>query len=226
MKKKITFMTRRLIPLLFATIAFFLQAWTMTAQAQTPPGLAITSSSGGTQGTHWEFDASAAATAIEIPAVTPVPERQVLIIKQSGDYTIGMASGVTTTRNRIRIAAGRTANITLNNVTIAPSGGEGGFLFCAFQIEAGATVNLTLNGTNSLTSAANQAGLNVPEGSGLLITAANDGHSLTATGGQDGGAGIGGNYNQRCGMITITGGTVTATGGLDGGAGIGNGRFN
>ena len=51
-----------------------------------------------------------------------------------------------------------------------------------------------------------------------------NGSRVTATGGEDGGAGIGGGYErEKCCSITITNSTVTATGGEKGGAGIGGG---
>ena len=91
----------------------------------------------------------------------------------------------------------------------------------------GATLHLTLIGTNTLIGGYGGAGIAVPDGCTLEITAASTG-SLTATGGNEmgGGAGIGsiGNSNktnqgsnrlfpQGCGTITINGGTITAQGG-------------
>ncbi|MBQ6379018.1 MAG: hypothetical protein IJJ56_09525 [Prevotella sp.] len=91
----------------------------------------------------------------------------------------------------------------------------------------GATLHLTLIGTNTLKGGYGGAGIAVPDGCTLEITAASTG-SLTATGGNEmgGGAGIGsiGNSNktnqvsnmlfpQGCGTITINGGTITAQGG-------------
>ncbi len=91
----------------------------------------------------------------------------------------------------------------------------------------GATLHLTLKGTNTLIGGYGGAGIAVPDGCTLEITAASTG-SLTATGGNEmgGGAGIGsiGNSNktnqgsnmlfpQGCGTITINGGTITAQGG-------------
>jgi hypothetical protein len=94
---------------------------------------------------------------------------------------------------------------------------------------SGATVNLTLLGTNTLKSGEDKAGLQVPSGATLEITAASTG-SLTATG-ATGAAGIGGDRDDAAsgsgigGTITINGGTVTAIGSTNSfGAGIGGGR--
>jgi hypothetical protein len=159
-----------------------------------------------------------------VPALTitggasyPYPER-VITSTGSGTYTIGMKSGVTkTTSDRIVVASGVSADITLNGVNIDISGQPG---TAAFDM-SGAAVNLTLTGTNVLKSGSSRAGLFAPNGSTLVIIAASTG-SLTATGG-NGGAGIGGGWSGDGGTITISGGTVTATGG-NGGAGIGGGN--
>jgi hypothetical protein len=140
----------------------------------------------------------------------------VLTINAGGSYTIGMKTGVTSTTNRIVVTPGVEADITLSGVNINVSSINNA---CAFDM-TGATVNLTLVGNNVLISGANRAGLQVPEGSTLVITTSSTG-SLAATGSN--GAGIGGGgWNSSGGTITINGGTVTATGGW-GGAGIGGG---
>jgi hypothetical protein len=145
-----------------------------------------------------------------------------LRIMESGTYTIGMKSGVTTTtKNRIVVDSGLSANIILSNVDIDTSANEN---TAAFDM-SGATVTLTLTGTNVLKSGLNRAGLQAPEGSTVTINAADETHTLSAIGG-DNGAGIGGGMSAPNGLtggsITITGGTVTATGGYRG-AGIGGG---
>jgi hypothetical protein len=120
--------------------------------------------------------------------------------------------------DRIVVASGVTADITLRDLTIDASARND---IPAFDM-TGATVNLTLSGTNILKSGGNRAGLLAPEGSTLTISAADTTHTLTATGGNNG-AGIGGGNGGAGGTVTISGGTVTATGGSDG-AGIGGGR--
>ena len=138
----------------------------------------------------------------------------VLTIIQYGTYTIGMASGVTTTTDHIVVSPGIMANITLNGVNIDVNGTSGA---CAFDM-TGATVYLTLEGDNTLKSGTNRAGLQVPMGAMLTIGGAG---SLTAIGGYQG-AGIGSGYSDKGGYITINSGTITATGG-ECGAGIGGG---
>lgn len=171
----------------------------------------------------------------------------VLTFTQDGTYTVSMAEGVTqTTTDRIVIASGVTADITLSGVDIDVSGANQ----CAFDM-TGATVNLTLAGINSLKSSGSYAGLRCPDGAVLTIDGTG---SLTAEkiyinmsnqygagiGGGDGeaggnitindgtvigisndeGAGIGGGINGNGGTVTINGGTVEASGG---GSGIGGG---
>ena len=87
---------------------------------------------------------------------------------------------------------------------------------------------IELDGANELKSGSCNAGLekNGHESSGkLTIKDDNDTKgSLTAKGGEGGGAGIGGGYESGAGNIEITGGTVEAVGG-EGAAGIGGGVY-
>ncbi|HPL26856.1 MAG TPA: fibronectin type III domain-containing protein [Anaerolineae bacterium] len=140
----------------------------------------------------------------------------VLTFMQDGTYLVSMTTaGATTTTDRIVVANGVTANITLNGVAIQLPAG------CAFNI-AGAAVNLTLTGNNTLQSGAHSAGLSCPIGAALTISGSG---SLTASGGEYG-AGIGGGLAGGCGAVTISSGTVTASGGRGdwgGAAGIGSG---
>ncbi len=150
----------------------------------------------------------------------------VLTIINPGDYTVSMASGVTsTTTDKIVVTGGTSmtpVNLTLNNVSIDVSDP----VACAFDM-AGATVNLKLVGKNTLKSPIN-AGLHCPAGATLVI---NGEGSLSAESiyKEDsfdsisyGAAGIGSNKLETSGYITINGGTVDATGGFAG-AGIGGG---
>ena len=125
----------------------------------------------------------------------------VLTISSSGPYTIGMKSGVTsTTTNRIVVASGVNADITLSNINIDVSGTN---FASAFNM-TGAEVNLTLVGNNILKSGIDRSGLEVPVGATLVITESSTG-SLTAIGGGNR-AGIGGGYNNTsCGNLTING---------------------
>ena len=87
---------------------------------------------------------------------------------------------------------------------------------------------IELDGANELKSGSHNAGLekNGNESSGkLTIKDDNDTKgSLTAKGGEGGGAGIGGGYESGAGNIEIAGGTVEAVGG-EGAAGIGGGVY-
>ncbi|MGN0596178.1 MAG: hypothetical protein ACI4J1_02465, partial [Ruminiclostridium sp.] len=160
----------------------------------------------------------------------------------------------TPTTDRIEVASGTSANITLAGVNIDVSGKDN---TCAFKIEdnSNAVVTITLAGgtENKLKSGSNCAGLQKNGTAGSLEIKGSG--TVTATGGQDGagigggfkgsasditisggtviaisskyGAGIGGGAGFTGGAgsdITISGGTVTATGG-DGGAGIGGGHL-
>ncbi len=112
----------------------------------------------------------------------------------------------------------------------------------------GAKLHLTVKGTNNLTGGFGGAGISVPDGCTLEITAESTG-TLNATGGKNygGGAGIGSNGNadntnkalgelrpQGLGDITINGGTINAQGGswyqyitpAGGAAGIGSSELS
>ena len=97
---------------------------------------------------------------------------------------------------------------------------------CAFYVKRTSStknptnVTLELTNSNTLTSGDGKAGLQVDPGAALTIKGTG---SLTATGGKDGGAGIGGESTKSCGTITIESGTIEAKG-KDGGAGIGGGK--
>ena len=98
----------------------------------------------------------------------------------------------------------------------------------AVRVEGGGDATIELDGANELKSGSSNAGLekNGNESSGkLTIKDDNDTKgSLTAKGGEGGGAGIGGGYESGAGNIEITGGTVEAVGG-EGAAGIGGGVY-
>lgn len=101
---------------------------------------------------------------------------------------------------------------------------------CAFSIASGASVELVLTRSVTLKSGSNKAGLAVPSGAAVTISADSRYGALNAVGG-DSGAGIGGAYNGSSstgGNITILSGTVEATGGSSaagiGGYGTGTGQ--
>ncbi|QNK40452.1 beta strand repeat-containing protein [Caproicibacter fermentans] len=117
-------------------------------------------------------------------------------------------------KHSITVESG-TQDITLQDAHAKPTHGA------AFEIESGAEADITLAGSNSLDtseSSSKRAGLAVNDGGTVCISGTG---FLTATGKMNS-AGIGGNGENSCGTVTVSGGTVTATGGSDG-AGIGGG---
>ena len=159
------------------------------------------------------------------PDVDYIYVNNTLIVKTSTPIAI---SGITTT-NRIEVADGVSANITLAGVNIDVSALDD---TAAFKIADNSTGNVTITladgTTNTLKSGLYCAGLQ-KKGEGnnigkLTIQGGELGTGiLNATGGMCG-AGIGGESDYSSSNITISGGTVTATGG-DMSAGIGGGYF-
>ena len=160
----------------------------------------------------------------------------VLTITENGEYAISMKGGVTTTSvSSIAVAAGVTAGVTLDSVSIDMSdAGEENSRRGAFEIKSGGAVVLTLTGGNTLKSGNRRGGLEVPASASVRIKGAG---SLTASGGECG-AGIGGSGYQgpagvNCGSVVIESGNIIATGGagfvdpgsgsVGAGAGIGGG---
>ena len=98
----------------------------------------------------------------------------------------------------------------------------------AVTVRGGHDATIELDGKNELKSGGYNAGLekNGDESEGTLtIKDDNDTKgALTAKGGDDGGAGIGGKHESGAGNIKITGGTIEAVGG-EGAAGIGGGVY-
>lgn len=149
--------------------------------------------------------------------------------KNDTDTVITNRDTSTASSNTVTIDAGegQTVNVTLDNVNINTSKtGD-----AAVSVTGSGNTNIELNGNNTLTSGGWHAGLehnketdsegNETSGT-LTITDTDKNGSLAATGGNYGGAGIGGGNIEDAGKLEITGGTITATGGLDG-AGIGGG---
>ena len=100
----------------------------------------------------------------------------------------------------------------------------------ALSVQGDGNVEIELDGNNELKSGKGRAGLEKTSTGTLTLKDDNkEAGSLMATGGMSG-AGIGGGFQGNGENITITGGTVTATGGESGGAidgggaGIGGGR--
>ena len=98
----------------------------------------------------------------------------------------------------------------------------------AVTVQGGGDATIELDGKNELKSGSKNAGLekNERESKGTLTIKDDNGKdgSLTAEGGDGGGAGIGGKHESGAGNIEITGGTIKAVGG-EGAAGIGGGVY-
>ena len=136
----------------------------------------------------------------------------------TGAYTIKQ-DDMTYLTNTVSVTGG-THEITMNDVIIDVSGISGA---CAFSIATGATVDLKLAGRVMLKSGEYAAGLSVPAGATVTISAISPSGTLTAEGGKNG-AGIGGGRTVSGGNITILSGTVDARGG-ENAAGIGGGYY-
>ena len=139
-------------------------------------------------------------------------------IKFTGAYTIEQSDKSNLT-NTIRVEDGE-YQITMKDVSIDVS--QKGNV-CAFMIWPDATVDLKLEGKVTLKSGKYQAGLSVPEGAAVNISAKTDSDILTVKGGVFA-AGIGGGSDDNGGNITILSGTVNADSEIGGGAGIGGGK--
>ncbi|MCI6515745.1 MAG: hypothetical protein MR442_00910 [Lachnospiraceae bacterium] len=172
----------------------------------------------------------------------------VLTIKSDKALTIANTDPSTATTDRIEVADGVFADITLAGVNIDVSSKSDTAAFKIANVSFGSgTITLAGDSVNKLKSGSNCAGLQMIKdlyikGEGELIATGGSngagigggdhgevsnirimGGTVIATGGSNG-AGIGGNQSFRRLDITITGGTVTATGGSNGaGIGCGNG---
>ena len=127
-----------------------------------------------------------------------------------------------------------------NTVTIDTSGGDVDVTFddlkidvsdkgeAAVRVEGNGDVTIELDGKNELKSGGYNAGLekdgHEPEGTLTIKDDKGKDGSLTAEGGDGGGAGIGGGMESTGSNIKITGGTIEAVGG-EGAAGIGGGVY-
>ena len=98
----------------------------------------------------------------------------------------------------------------------------------AVRVEGDGDVTIELDGKNELKSGSYNAGLekdgHEPEGTLTIKDDKGKDGSLTAEGGDNGGAGIGGGMESTGSNIKITGGTIEAVGG-EGAAGIGGGVY-
>ena len=98
----------------------------------------------------------------------------------------------------------------------------------AVRVEGNGDVTIELDGKNELKSGSYNAGLekdgHEPEGTLTIKDDKGKDGSLTAEGGDGGGAGIGGRMESTGSNIKITGGTIEAVGG-EGAAGIGGGVY-
>ncbi len=156
-----------------------------------------------------------------------------IIIKDVADLTIANTNPSTPTTDRIEVATGVSANITLAGVNIDVSSQSS---TAAFKIANNSTGNVTITladgTTNTLKSGEGCAALQKngqyisAEQGKLTIKSGTAGTGTLIAEGGNNGAGIGGSVEATFGVgsnITISGGMIIATGGA-GAAGIGNGR--
>ena len=149
------------------------------------------------------------------------------IIKNGATLTVANKNPSKSTTNRIEVATGVSADITLAGVNIDVSGTGDVYsatpglpaLKIADNSTGDVTITLADSTANTLKSGPYCAGLHKSGTNGLLVISGAG--ILNTTGGQYG-AGIGGGYEGIGSNITISGGVVTATGGWFS-AGIGGG---
>ena len=122
--------------------------------------------------------------------------------------------------------SGGNVDVTFDDLKIDVSGRDEGD--AAVRVEGNGDVTIELDGKNELKSGGFNAGLEKDghRSEGTLTIKDDKGKdgSLTAEGGGDGGAGIGGGMESTGSNITIRGGTIEAVGG-EGAAGIGGGEY-
>lgn len=127
---------------------------------------------------------------------------------QNGDVLTGKLA------SNVKISVANGASITLRDAAITDLTDD-----CDFAgITCGGGATITLEGTNAVKGGQGHPGIYIAIGKTLTIDGTG---SLTATGGNNGAAGIGGSEWSSCGNIVINSGTITATGGYEG-AGIGS----
>jgi hypothetical protein len=140
-------------------------------------------------------------------------ENNVLKVYDGADLTVSMKQGVNSTKDWIEVVRDATASITISGLTMSPEEDP------PIALKMDATLNLKLSGTNTLTGGRSSAGVSVRGDATLKISATTSTAKLIANGAR-GAAGIGGDFGQSCGTITISSGIVEATGGFNS-AGIG-----
>ena len=150
--------------------------------------------------------------------------------KDEGETVITSTSGKSEEHTVTIDTSKGNVDVTFDDLKIDVSGkGE-----AAVRVEGGGDVTIELDGDNELKSGGYHAGLEKNDErseddeiiSGKLTIKDDNGKdgSLTAEGGEGGGAGIGGKNESGAGNIEITGGTIKAEGGK-GAAGIGGGVY-
>lgn len=138
--------------------------------------------------------------------------------------TITIEDGAIVTLKDVEINPGGDLNIDISGITCAGNATiilEGtntvkGFGRSGIEVKSDKT--LTILGTGTLIASGYDTFSGIGGEGNIVI----NGGNITATGGSNGGAGIGSGKDSSCGNITISGGTVTATGGNKA-AGIGSG---
>lgn len=126
------------------------------------------------------------------------------IITVSGDVIITGTSA----ERRIAVEPDAEVQITIRDLNIDRRGYSAG---AAIELGAGSDLTLIIEGDNFLAASGNCAGLQAPEGTRLLIDAADDNQKLECLSGYRS-AGIGGGDEQNGGLIHIAGGEIIASG--------------
>lgn len=159
-----------IIALIAATIAA-IGASAATADTKVVGGFRLESSATLTENDHYSYSPGGAKYALQGWNVGSYTTNGVLTILKSGTYTISM-SGSGSTTDRIKIASGVEANITISGLNIAPNQTDGYSDHYGqgrpFDMK-GATVRLTLQGTNTFDAPAFSTALFCPANSKLTI---------------------------------------------------------
>ena len=184
-----------------------------------------------TAGQYYNITVKMIKYTVDLSALSGGYEAQdgdILTGKLGSNYPLTIAPGATVTLNGVTHHAG--ADICgiecLGSATIILAPGSVNDLTYGdgsahFGIYCDTGYTLTIEGTGTLNASGAQEYSGIGGWGSIVI----EGGIINATGGPNGGAGIGSGANDSNGYksITINGGEITAIGGSDGGAGIGTG---
>ena len=190
----------------------------------------ITVEAGGTGGTNKVTQGETTKEDTDTVITGKSKEHTVTIDTSKGDVDVTFDDLKINVSGKTEVDGSGKAEGDVSGKTEGDSSGEGSGHGgkAAVTVKGGHDATIELDGDNELKSGGKNAGLekNGNESSGkLTIKDDNDTKgSLTAEGGDGGGAGIGGKHESGAGNIEITGDTIKAVGG-EGAAGIGGGVY-